>query len=135
MKIVTEIFKQDSDCTVSKLYIDGVYQCFVMEDAIRDTKIYGRTAIPRGTYKVVVTMSNRFKTLLPLLENVPNYSGVRIHPGNTSADTEGCLLPGLSLGKLEGKTAVLESRPAFAKIFRKIQEAIANGEKITIELK
>ncbi len=135
MKITTEVYDAGTSYTISKLYVDGVYQCFIMEDAIRVSKVYGKTAIPRGKYSVVVTMSNRFKRLLPLLESVPGYEGVRIHPGNTAEDTEGCLLPGMNIGIINNKRAVTESRPAFSALFNKIQAAIASGEKITIELK
>lgn len=136
MKITTEIFETGLDYTISKLYVDGVYTCFIMEDVIRTgPKVHGRTAIQRGIYNVVVTMSNRFKRLLPLIEDVPGFAGIRIHPGNTSLDTEGCLLPGKTLGKVESRRAVLDSRQAFSELFGKIQEAIGKGEKITIELK
>jgi len=88
--------------TIGKLYIDGQYLCYTLEDKMRqeankpvaDWKVYGKTAIPTGTYKVLVTMSARFKKPLPLLLNVEGFSGVRIHAGNTSADTEGCILLG-----------------------------------------
>jgi len=105
-----------------------------MEDKIREEKINGITAIPRGTYDVIITMSNRFKRLLPLLLNVPNYEGIRIHPGNTSEDTKGCLLPGLSLGTVNEKRAVTNSRQAFEMLFKKIQTSLNKGEKVTIKL-
>lgn len=136
MKIATQIFETGADYTISRLYVDGVYCCYIMEDVIREgDKVYGKTAIPRGVYNVVVTMSNRFKRLLPLIEGVEGFSGVRIHTGNTSQDTEGCLLPGLRLGSVDGKRAALDSRQAFSLLFSSIQRAIKENEKITIELK
>lgn len=84
----------NDQCTIGNLYVDGAWFCYVLEDVVRSTKIAGRTAIPAGRYRVVLTMSPRFGKLMPLLLDVPNYSGVRIHPGNTADDTEGCLLPG-----------------------------------------
>lgn len=80
--------------TGGKLYIDNIFQCYTLEDQERDDKIYGETAIPLGRYQVIINMSNRFDMLLPLLQDVPNYSGVRIHSGNTAKDTEGCILVG-----------------------------------------
>lgn len=135
MKLEVERYKQGKDFTLSKLFVNDKLFCWIMEDAIRETKIDGKTAIPRGTYSVIITMSNRFKRLLPLLVDVPNYAGVRIHPGNTSEDTEGCLLPGLEVGEIDGKTAVTHSREAFEMLFKKMVEAKGKGENITIELK
>ena len=125
-------------CTISQLYLDGFEECFILEDEVREVddmpvglwKVKGKTAIPRGAYNVVVTMSNRFKRDLPLLESVPGFEGVRIHPGNTSEDTEGCLLPGR--GKTE-KT-VTESRAAFNELFGKIKAALDGGDTVTLEI-
>jgi hypothetical protein len=98
--------------TIGKLYIDGHYLCDTLEDTVRPagTKIAGKTAIPAGTYRVKKTMSPRFKKILPEIMNVPGFTGVRIHAGNTAADTDGCLL--LGLNKAKGK--VLESQTTMA---------------------
>jgi len=77
----------------------GEFQCFTLEDPVRHgRKIPGRTAIPAGRYKVAYTWSNRFRRMLPLLVDVPGFAGIRIHPGNTAADTSGCILVGRSRG-------------------------------------
>lgn len=103
--------------TLGQLYVDGRFECYILEDAVRDEKIPGETAIPAGVYNIVITPSKRFKRDLPLLLDVPNYTGVRIHPGNTIADTEGCLLP----GKERGDSQVYRSRVAFEALFEKLQ--------------
>lgn len=97
--------------TIGKLYIDGAYFCDTLEDTVRTgTKITGKTAIPAGKYKVKKTWSTRFKKTLPEVLNVPNFTGVRIHSGNTAKDTEGCLL--LGLNKVKG--SVINSQNAVA---------------------
>lgn len=135
MKITTVQFEAGTDYMISKLYLDGVYYCYIIEDVLRKEKIKGKTAIPRGVYDIGITMSNRFKKYLPLLLNVPNYKGIRIHTGNTSDNTEGCLIPGLRLGQLNGKRAVLDSKKAFEYLFFSISNALDRGEDVTIELK
>lgn len=121
-----------TDCTFGKLYINDVFECYTLEDVERENKVYGKTAIPVGNYRVVVTMSNRFKRSLPLLLDVPNFSGVRIHPGNTSADTEGCILVG---DKVDIRSNYLgQSRVAFNRIFTKIEDALDNKEDVRIEI-
>ena len=96
------------DYTIGKLYIDGSYLCDTLEDEVRPPgiKIYGKTAIPDGTYKVEMTESPKFNRVMPILINVPNFEGVRIHPGNSATDTEGCIL----VGKNSVKGGLTESR-------------------------
>jgi hypothetical protein len=118
-----------SDCVIGELYVNDQFECYTCEDIERPVKLDGVTAIPRGNYEIVITFSERFQKLLPLLLNVPNYDGVRIHPGNTSADTEGCILPGK--GKTEN--SVTQSRDAFAVLFPKL-DAAAKKEKIFLEI-
>jgi hypothetical protein len=123
-----------SNSTISELLLDGVFECFVLEDHFPTpyVKTPGKTCIPLGRYEVIVNMSNRFKVEMPLLLNVPQFAGIRIHPGNVSGDTEGCLLP----GRIRGTNKILESKLAYDALFTKIKAAIAKGEKvfITVEL-
>ncbi len=102
--------------TMGELYINGKFFCYTLEDVVRKdgVKVYGETAIPAGRYKVIITMSNRFKVRLPLLQNVPNFDGIRIHPGNTSADTHGCLLVGTTK---QPPDFIGNSKRAFAELF------------------
>lgn len=114
------------DYTIGKLYLNGKYQCFILEDPVRVKKIHGETAIPSGRYKVIITWSKRFKRRLPLLLDVPNFEGVRMHSGNDVDDTEGCLLTGEYRSK-SGKQ-VLNSRKAFDPLFEKLDEALKKEE-------
>ena len=115
---VKRLYKTDTS-TIGELLIDGVFECYTLEDVERPVKIKNETAIPKGTYKVIINQSNRFKRLLPLLLNVPNFEGVRIHSGNTNHNTEGCIL----VGQTKSKNFIGQSRKAFDKLFKKMQEA------------
>ena len=90
----------------------GLDDTMNVED-IKKKKVYGETAIPYGTYKVSITYSNRFKKMLPLIENVKGFSGIRIHSGNTAKDSLGCILVGEN--KEVGK--VINSRKTFDVLF------------------
>lgn len=120
-------------CTIGDLYVDGMRSCYTLEDVVRPDgeKVYGETAIPYGRYRVVITFSNRFQRDLPLLRNVPNFEGIRIHPGNTAADTHGCVLVGM--GRV-GDT-IISSRVAFASVYADILDATKRGEEVWIEVK
>lgn len=128
LKLIRKDFTEES--TIGELYVDGEFECFILEDTVRDTKIYGKTAIPYGVYDIKITHSPRFKRHLPLLLNVPNYQGVRIHVGNYPKDTEGCLLP----GKTKGKDFVGNSKIAFNELYRKMVRATERGETLSIEI-
>jgi hypothetical protein len=129
---------RNPNCTIGELLVEGAFECFTLEDPEREIegkpvaewKIAHETAIQKGSYNVVITFSNRFNRDLPLLENVPGFEGIRIHPGNTASDTEGCILVGR--GKTE-KT-VTESRAAFNALFPKIKQALDEGDTVTIEI-
>ena len=131
-----------STSTIGELSINGIFECFVLEDKDRglskamtlseltNKKVPGETAIPDGRYEVAITFSERFRKPLPLLMDVPAFAGIRIHPGNTSSDTEGCLLP----GRNKGIDAVTSSRIAFNALFEKLK-ATPGVEKIFITIK
>ena len=128
--------------TIGELTVNGVFECFILEDKDRGLrqgmtiseltalKIKTKTAIPTGRYEIVVSFSDKFQKMLPLLLDVPVYAGIRIHPGNTDANTEGCLLP----GKTKSQDMVGSSRIAFTALFDKIKAALQR-EKIFITVK
>lgn len=119
-------------CTIGRLTIDGDWCCWTLEDIVRNgPKKPGETAIPPGIYTVQITHSPRFNTRLPLLLGVPGFEGVRIHPGNSAADTEGCIL----VGQSKGMNAILRSRAAFVPLLAKLETAQARGEQVTIEVR
>ena len=119
MKIEIKRLYKTENSTIGELKVDGKFECYTLEDKEREVKIKCETAIPKGTYKVIINQSNRFKKLLPLLLSVPNFEGVRIHPGNTNHDTEGCIL----VGRSKSKDFIGQSRKAFESLFAKMKTA------------
>jgi len=128
--------------TIGELNIDGKFECFILEDRdrglqptmslseINNLKVHGETCIPPGRYEIVISFSDRFNKLLPLLLDVPCFAGIRIHSGNAAKDTEGCLLP----GQTKGTDFVGGSRLAFNSLFSKLKAA-SKTEKVFITIK
>ena len=129
MKLLLKRLHKTENSTIGELYVNGKFECYTLEDVERKEKIYAKTAIPKGTYKVIMNMSNRFKKMMPLLLNVPNFEGVRIHTGNYAKDTEGCIL----LGKTRGVDFIGNSRKATAEFYTKLEAALKVG-KVTLTI-
>lgn len=140
---IKRLWKKDS-YTIGKLYINGKYFCETLEDTdrnltsdmsiteIKNKKVYGKTAIPSGLYTILYTYSPKYQRLMPLVDNVKGFSGIRIHSGNTAEDSLGCIL--LGFNKEKGK--VLQSRDTCNKFYKLIEEAIyKKGEAITLKIK
>ena len=150
MEIVLKRLYKKDEYTIGKLYINGEYFCDTLEDKVRDLnkdgdlndegegKVYGKTAIPYGRYKVVTNiLSPKYAKrssyiwcggYLPRLINVPAYDGVLIHIGNYPKDTEGCIL----VGKNTKVGAVLESTTTFKALYEKLK---STKEDIYITIK
>ena len=134
------------DRTFGALYIDGAWQCWTLEDAMRQPgpasyhaaadrdawvagwKVKGQTAIPFGTYEVRLTMSNRFQRVMPEVLGVPGFTGIRIHAGNTIDDTEGCVLVGID----RTSAKVLRSTVALAYLFERMSLAADAHDRMTL---
>lgn len=133
MKIIVTRTDYTKLSTISTLTIDGKPMGFILEDVVRPKnaiKVYGKTAIDAGTYKVVPHDSPHFGMILPMLVNVPHYQYILIHWGNTSEDTEGCLICGTT--KL--KDFVTNSKSAFNKIYPLIVKAWNAKEVIALTI-
>ena len=126
---------EDDDCLDSRPL---TYFCDTLEPPVREVKTKSRGgitqkpfAIPEGRYPVVITYSPKFKKWLPLLLNVPQFSGIRIHAGNTPRDTQGCILVGENklVGQLQNSTLWLN------RLKQKIVEAKERGEGVWISVK
>lgn len=138
MKIVSTRIHFTEYACFSEVTVDGEFECYLLEDTDRKlesggTKIYAQTAIPRGTYEIVITRSPRFKKDLVLFVNVPGFMGVRMHPGNKPNDSEGCVLPGTSIDV--EKNWISGSRIAHDALFDKIKKALQAGEQVTWEIR
>ena len=129
MNIIVQRKTEINNTVLGELSIDGKFFCYTLEDKIRDVKIKHETAIPAGTYKVLLTLSQRFKTILPILLNVPGFEGIRIHSGNTIASSSGCVIVGSAI---KGET-LLHSKTTLQQLLLKMKTAIKK-EPITIEI-
>lgn len=140
LQLKREIFTDES--TIGTLTIDGVFDCYILEDRdrglndtmslekIAGTKVYGKTCIPYGRYEVDWTMSARFKVMMPILLNVKGFSGIRIHKGNTEVDSLGCLL----CGTRKKNNMITESTLATRNLYAKIESAKKQGQRIYITI-
>lgn len=115
---------------MGRMSIDGAEFCLTLEDPVRDLgadgsgKIYGKTAIPAGEYKVSIDYSPKFKKDMVHILNVPFFTGIRIHSGNDADDTLGCILVGQSVdapGHIRGGSNAMPI------LFDKIKSALTQG--------
>ena len=121
---------QTNHTTLGVLFINGVFQCWTLEDAIREEKVAGETCIPPGTYEIDLHPSARFTRELPLLKFVPNFTGILIHPGNDISDTSGCILVGMN----RGTTRIYNSGVACQAVTERIRAALHMGEAVSITI-
>jgi hypothetical protein len=127
-------------CTIGALTLDGAIGRlgWTLEDPVREIpgqsvsswKIAGNTAIPAGQYRVAITLSQRFGRRMPILHDVNGFEGIRIHSGNTAADTAGCLLVGLT----RHGAGVYQSRAAFEPLYAKLETALLAAEEVWISV-
>lgn len=123
--------------TEGKLFIDDVFECYTVEDEDRHleaggVKIPAVTAIPKGSYEVILSMSPRFKKVLPEVLNVPGFTGVRIHSGNSSKDSEGCILVGSSNDRNDDDW-IGGSRAALSQLMAKLA-TVTSGTKVYLDV-
>jgi hypothetical protein len=144
MELLLERKYYKKDYIICRLYIDYKYFCDTLEPPygaltsemtgrqITIVKLCsGKLAIPTGSYRVIVNMSPRFKRPLPLLLDIPGFSGIRIHPGNMVKDTEGCILVGWN----RHKGMVINSRSAVTLLMDRFAEAEKKGKPVWITIK
>lgn len=125
------------DTTIGTLVVESDGRswlfCETLEDADRyleqfpERKVYGASAIPRGEREVADTFSDRFQKNTLQLLNVPGFSGIRIHAGNSHVDTEGCII----LGSYDGGRRVTGSRDMVDALYGLVSRRLAEGERVT----
>ena len=141
MKLLVKRFEFGTNYTIGKMYVNdaALPTCFTLEDRVREIpdvsvwqwKIPKETAIPVGIYKVVIDHSDHFNRELPHILDVPGFTGVRIHQGNSDKDTEGCIL----VGKYwPGGDWISNSALAYVEVAYEIKQALDRGEEVTIEV-
>ena len=139
------------DRTIGRLFVNGEFNCYTLEDMDRgllqsdpkslSNKVKGKTAIPKGRYRIVLSYSPRFSNRpyykeltgnkgLPLLLDVPGFDKILIHTGNTPDDTEGCILVGKSIDK----NNLSNSQAADTPLYKKISDALLTGEGVSITI-
>ena len=135
------IYMTRDDCTPERTlgtmrFEDG-FVCETLEDPVREgDKIYGDTAIPGGTYRVTITRSKRFGKMMPLLHRVPGFGGSRIHCGNNTEDTAGCILVGTERrpGADADELQIVQSRDAMDEVQPRIAAALAAGDEVWLDI-
>lgn len=135
MKIFIERGLGTKESTGGLLLLNETVFCFTLEDQVRTgEKVPEETAIPAGNYKVKLTMSPKFGYVTPEVLNVPNFTGIRIHAGNTDKDTAGCILVGEALFVKDNDLFLANSKITFDKLMAELRKVDKNGEEITLEI-
>jgi len=142
INLLLERFYLGTEYTVGRLAIDGMYLCDTLEDKVRDlnkdgdlddegeTKIPGFTAIPFGRYRVIITRSPKFQRELPEILDVHNFTSIRIHAGNSSADSAGCVLVGEN--KIKGR--LVNSRYWESQLMERLKRFLIYGHELFINI-
>lgn len=131
MELLLEREPSDEQRTFGSLAVDGQFLCHTLEDVVRESKIHGRTAIPAGRYRITLEYSPRFGADTITVNDVPGFSGVRVHAGNTESDTEGCPL----VGKVRAERSILRSREALAELKPIVSNAIGGGDEVWLTVR
>ena len=131
MELLLHRLPSHDKTTLGVMLLDGAYECVTLEDQVRDAKVYGDTAIPAGRYKVTITFSPKFQRDMMLVNDVPNFTGIRIHSGNDAEDTLGCVLVGRLI---ESTTRISGGSTELPALQAKVSGALARGEEVWLTI-
>ena len=136
-----------ADATNGMLFIDGVFECYTLEDEYRDVKVMHETCIPEGEYEIKLRTEGGFHSRylkrygadfhkgMLWLQDVPQFTWILIHTLNDSTQTSGCLGVGSAQQGLvlDAKGLITQSRDAYMRLYPKVRDAILSGDKVTIK--
>lgn len=131
MELVLQRLPSDAHRTHGDLFIDGAWECYTLEDVVREVKVHGETAIWPGRYRLTMENSPRFGPDTITVNGVRDFVGVRIHAGNDETHTEGCPL----VGKVRAAASILQSKAALAELKPKIKAALQDGGEAWLEVR
>lgn len=143
MNILLKRLYQTSDCTIGSIYVNDVFHGFTLEDIHRSNKVHGKTRIPAGTYtllfkKVLTGLTKKYRNKFKWfnwhieLMNVPNFKCVYIHIGNTSRDTQGCILVGK--GHTHGSSSITNSTDSYINLYRLVSSELEMGNNVNLTI-
>lgn len=145
MEIRVKRIKSNKNETLGEFYIDNVFQCYTLEDERRAVKVKGETRIPAGRYEIKLRTvggthlryAKRFSAIhkgMLWLQNVPGFEYILIHVGNTDADTDGCILLGLSVFEKGKKITIGNSADAYRKVYPQVAAELVAGKQVFITI-
>ena len=143
MKLLLQRERTRNGATFGTLAIEGEHFCLTLEDAVRELhdrpvaewKVPGSTAIPEGTYRVTMELSTRFGPATLTLNAVPGFTSIRIHGGNTTEDTEGCILVGDTCDREQCALYGAKSRGVLDELKVRIRVPLLAGERVDLEVR
>lgn len=139
-------FMQTSHSTLCLLFLDGVFECFILEDKKNDSKVYGETRISAGVYPIKLrtensTLNTKYAKEYPAMHkgmleitDIPGFSNVYYHKGLTDKDTLGCPLTGAAVDSIKGEIIRGSSSPAYEAMYQKVVAAMDAGKNVYVKI-
>ncbi len=142
MVIKLQRFHSTDDFTIGKLFVNDIFFCYTLEDEKRENKVMHETRIPAGRYEIKLRTfgghHERYKVKFPFhkgmlwLQDVPKFSDILIHIGNTDEDTSGCILVGMKADLLKG--FISQSMVAYSNLYPMVAKELSEGKKVFIDV-